>query len=553
MDNKRRKTKVLVVGWDGGSFNVLDVMMRKGLMPHLSSLIENGVRANFVSTTPPITAPAWTSLRTGKRPDNHGIFSFFKSPRKSLEIRDIERHTAQSIQVNTLWNILNSNERKVCVIDMPFTDPVEQIDGIIVSGMMTRGKRGVLTHPVNLRDELIKVFPDYFNKTLSDGINVSVAFIEHLIDTLRWKEELDIYLMKRYEWDSFITVFSAVDILQHYFWRFIDDKSLSFKKNKNIIEKIHEFYHQLDIILGKYFTFMNDNDMVFVVSDHGFQAVNYSIYVNNILERMGYLTTKQKPLNLVTKYLNTQTIKGAIKRFDLFHLRHMIKKEVREKIKKNLFLDDVPIIWDQTKAYFRLTSEEGIYINKKGKFDHGNVNDREYSDVVESLINHLANMKNPANDEHVFDFVRKRDDVYCGKFKEDAPDIILRPAEGYICKRYKYGGLPIAPFDDPFLSGTHRTEGIFIGKGMPFNQNKSKDFLSIEDFVPILLYSLDIPIPDDLDGAIPLPIFKNDFLATMKPGYKKYDKTNVSFSQESLDKIERDKIVQQLSQLGYIN
>ena len=67
-----KKSKVLVVGWDGGSFNVLDPMIKKGLMPNLKNMVESGVKGQFISTVPPITAPAWTSFRTGKKPDKPG-------------------------------------------------------------------------------------------------------------------------------------------------------------------------------------------------------------------------------------------------------------------------------------------------------------------------------------------------------------------------------------------------------------------------------------------------------------------------------------------------
>src|SRR5918992_3528234 len=68
--------KVLVIGLDGASFNVLDPLIEKGYMPNLARLAATGARADLRTTFPPITAVAWSSFMTGKNPGKHGIFEF---------------------------------------------------------------------------------------------------------------------------------------------------------------------------------------------------------------------------------------------------------------------------------------------------------------------------------------------------------------------------------------------------------------------------------------------------------------------------------------------
>ncbi|HHT9154142.1 MAG TPA: alkaline phosphatase family protein, partial [Candidatus Hypogeohydataceae bacterium YC40] len=70
-------SKLVIVGLDAGSFNIIDAMTGEEL-PFLKGLIKNGVRAGLKSIYPAITPPAWTSLYTGVNPGKHGIFSFIE-------------------------------------------------------------------------------------------------------------------------------------------------------------------------------------------------------------------------------------------------------------------------------------------------------------------------------------------------------------------------------------------------------------------------------------------------------------------------------------------
>ena len=70
--------KTLLIGLDGATFTVLDPLMERGVMPFLQRLAARGVRAPLRTVMPPLTPPAWTSLMTGKRPGQHGVFDFFQ-------------------------------------------------------------------------------------------------------------------------------------------------------------------------------------------------------------------------------------------------------------------------------------------------------------------------------------------------------------------------------------------------------------------------------------------------------------------------------------------
>ena len=81
--------KVLFIGLDGGTFDVLDPFMEAGIMPRLKRFSEEGVRGPLETTIPPITPTAWVSFMTGKNPGKHGVFEFLLRRKGSGELPDM--------------------------------------------------------------------------------------------------------------------------------------------------------------------------------------------------------------------------------------------------------------------------------------------------------------------------------------------------------------------------------------------------------------------------------------------------------------------------------
>ena len=65
--------KAIILGIDGGTFDLLTPLMEMGLMPNLKKLVAEGSHGILRSTIMPITAPAWSSFATGCEPSKHGV------------------------------------------------------------------------------------------------------------------------------------------------------------------------------------------------------------------------------------------------------------------------------------------------------------------------------------------------------------------------------------------------------------------------------------------------------------------------------------------------
>ena len=69
--------KLLVIGLDGATFELINQFQSDGALPIFSKLMNKGLSYPLISTMPPHTAPGWVSSLTGVNPGEHGIYQFW--------------------------------------------------------------------------------------------------------------------------------------------------------------------------------------------------------------------------------------------------------------------------------------------------------------------------------------------------------------------------------------------------------------------------------------------------------------------------------------------
>jgi predicted AlkP superfamily phosphohydrolase/phosphomutase len=70
------RSKVVVIGLDGATFDLLDPWLSAGELPNLKGLMDRGVWGPLTSVYPIISPVAWTCAATGVNPGKHGIYGF---------------------------------------------------------------------------------------------------------------------------------------------------------------------------------------------------------------------------------------------------------------------------------------------------------------------------------------------------------------------------------------------------------------------------------------------------------------------------------------------
>jgi predicted AlkP superfamily phosphohydrolase/phosphomutase/Tfp pilus assembly protein PilF len=129
---RRKETgvRVVLLGIDGADWDVIDPMIARGELPHLARLKKGGAWARLRSSVPTLSPLLWTTVATGKTPDQHGINDFLVvDPRNGdrLPINSTFRKT------KALWNILSDAGLKSDIIAWWATWPAEEIKGHLVS------------------------------------------------------------------------------------------------------------------------------------------------------------------------------------------------------------------------------------------------------------------------------------------------------------------------------------------------------------------------------------------------------------------------------------
>lgn len=550
--------KLLVIGLDGASFNVLDPLIEKGYLPHIAKLIAGGSRADLETTFPPITAVAWSSFMTGKNPGKHGIFEFVRRDHHSNRELAVN---ASFRQGSAIWDLLSDAGKRVIVHNFPCTYPPREINGLMIADFMTPRGRRDFTNPASLLAEIEAEFGSYrlhLSQTYAEG-NVG-AVLDELFDELEYKAKVAEYLMTRSDWDAFFQYFWGTDRIQHELWHIIDDEHPRHNKEeaKAYRDRVYEYFRRVDEIVGRLIELAGADPLVLIASDHGFGPVHKYCSLNIWLLQEGFL--KLKP-DVVTRAKKLMFSLGLTPEF-AFRLTRKIPGALRpargvssqpgvSKLLGKFFLSFNDVDWNRSVAFSKGNYGQ-IYVNLKGREPNGVVADDEYEAVRDAIIDRLRALKDPLTAEQWVGQVFRREDIYSGPLVGDAPDIAFLPAD----MRY----LPLGNADftsnkfmvDAFgISGCHRMNGVMIANGGAIERGRTLEGARIYDMAPTLLYLTDQSVPDDMDGRVLTEMISADYSSAhpIRFAARGDDQqiNGVEYSDE-----ENSDVIERLKSLGYV-
>jgi len=505
----KNDTKVIVIGLDGATYSVILPLIKQGDLPNFKRLIDEGASAELKSTTPPLSSSAWASFMTGMTPSNHGAYDFIIKKRRSYNATFLN---GTLIKAPAFWETLGNIGKKVIIQNVMGTYPPKQVNGCLITGFLSP-PGGTYTYPETLKSELEEKFGEY---PRAPGTSVPPGgereYIENIYNNAQKRSEITKYLMGTKEWDLFVVVFEATDVLQHAFWEYYDDEAQKIKNVKNfefVKNAISNFYKKFDKILGEILEKMDDDTTIILLSDHGFGRLKKVIFVNNLLLNMNMLALKQRPLTKLKRlclhyYINAETFLKIGEKMGIKIKGAAIENKKGQQIANRIFLSKDDVDWEKTKA-FSIGVGGNIYINLNGREPKGKVSLKEYNELKEFLVHTMQNLKDPETDKKIIERVYRKEELHLGKFSDLAPDISILPSKGYF-PMYKEHFISPSFLMNSSVSGGHTPYGVFMIKGKEIKNGIKIPEMAIWD-VPAIILNIFGVDHSYMDGRIPNDLF----------------------------------------------
>jgi predicted AlkP superfamily phosphohydrolase/phosphomutase len=559
-----KKNRVLIIGLDGASLDVLEPWARAGQLPSLYEIMRTGSYGRLESVFPIVSSAAWTSFMTGTNPGKHGLFDFVRRDADSYRLRPVNRTHSRGVSI---WKYLSQEGKKVVVLNVPMTYPVEELNGVIVAGLGAPLNKK-FTHPLQLENDLSAHGYRHIKKTFYRPGNEKAELEEiyELADHVTWLAKK---MIQAEDWDFFMVVYRETDEVGHFFWKDQDSNHPQHDPAKAAAfgSAILEYYQHIDHAIGELRQMAGEGVNTIIMSDHGQGALYKDVYLNEWLRQQGFLSTQSTAVNLPASKklfsrlgLTRSGISAFLRRNHLGKLETLIKDILGDRIAvlpvSNRAEFPEGIDWSRTCAYsFGYMGQ--IYINLKGREPLGIVEPgQEYEDTLAKICAALYQLTDPQDGKPVVDRILRGAEIYHGAMGSHAPDLLLEMRGfAYITRKgYEFGSQNGAVFSTPatYENGSHRLEGMLVmsGPDVKNDPNRQKN-ASIMDLAPTILHLFGFQKPAAMDGHV-LENWLNQASGTPE-NLTEINQVSGGPDEVPLTEEEEQEMVEQLRKLGYLN
>jgi len=557
--------KVIVIGLDGGTWDVLKPLMERGHLPGIKSLVEGGTWGNLRTVIPPGTGPAWSTIITGLDPSNHGIADLIVRAEDSYDLAFLN---ADSLRAPTLWDLIGDRGGKVLVMNVPMTYPPVRVNGRLATGLLTPAGKDDWVYPEEFAGEIRKVDPSY--RVVPDHAYIpgqEDQFIDEMTGLAQSQGRVFRHFAADPECSFAMQVFSETDFLQHALWFEMDPAHPRHRPQQaaRYTQRIEHFYKTLDGIIADVSRDAGQEASIILISDHGSGPLHEFIHANNILLKKGLLRIKSgirsrlkyllfraglTPLNVYG--LSAAARLGGVGAKAGAGLRWTSKGY---DLLRRLFFSFSDIDWPKSKAYAISGGVYGgVFVNLKGREPAGSVSREDYEKVREELRRTLLGLRHPRTGSPLVREVVAREEIYGGKFLDELPDLYFLPAEPTqaVFGDFEFSSNRTVEPASRSISAQHRMDGIFAAKGPAIKHGAMVEGITVADIAPLVLYLMDLPVPRGLDGKIVSDVVEPQELRGRPPVYFEQDGAG-RFAGRRRMAGEDESIKERLKGLGYIS
>jgi predicted AlkP superfamily phosphohydrolase/phosphomutase len=556
---------VLLIGLDGATWDLIDPWILRGELPNLGQLRREGAWGVLQSFDSPsshdgggtLSPVIWTTIATGRRPQDHGILGFTKPGPDRSPYTNLDR------RVRALWNILSDRGRSVDVVGWFNSWPVDVVNGHMISdhsdGIVDGGHFPADLEPLLGRtaaelplDEVRRQLDSF----LGPSLDLSQAGWEkrsrardleqtledtYRVDRLRWTWTAE--LMSQRPADLTAVFFKGIDAVSHKAWLYMDPQLFDPRfrppeaERRRFEEVIARYYAFMDAAIGALLDAAPRETNVVIVSDHGFgpcpdQPGDATYSVNAVLAQLGWVISAE-----------------------------------------DASVDpERSLVVDPAEPWEAVHRDRTLWVNGQRLFAAADDPERraaklqDLADRLSSIetvegLELFESVKVEAHDETCIAQGRS-----CGlRVRVAAPmEDLARIIDGEgAADTHRYLVLGREFPLDRFLglrigqSGTHRLQGIIVMAGPDVSRGAELRDATVYDVAPTVLRLLDLPPAENMPGRVLDEALRRDALPAIGSRVATYER------HDPLDRVaidlavdvdrERERTLDQLRALGYIN
>jgi hypothetical protein len=308
--HERQQPRALLIGVDGATNRIITPLIEAGELPHFAELARAGTTGALRPDYPLLSPRVWTSIATGKKPEHHGIVQWvwLDSERRPRLYMGTDR------KAHALWNILSDRGHSVGVVNWLMTHPPEKINGVMISdhaipgatesklGLAAAfasglpGHRGQVTapqavapyaHPQAWTHRVESLLRDEHPK-LTDAVNPfagagwpDIGFVQKMraaYDDDELVVRIALAVDREIRPDLLMVYLPGVDRVSHFLWDAVEpteaippDRRLPPDVLAKHGNALRSYYRFVDAVIGRLTAERGEDDLVMVISDHGFE------------------------------------------------------------------------------------------------------------------------------------------------------------------------------------------------------------------------------------------------------------------------------------------
>lgn len=496
---ENERPKFLIVGLDSLTPSIVDSLAKRGDIPNLKRLMQDGTWGSLQSEKPLISPILWNIIGSGYNRDKLGIGGFF--------------NISGQLQVPRIWDMFQQERWSVGVFRWPITWPPQNVNGFMVPDILARdesscppgygdinalrdivksGSNNILLSltrtgwkmcQAGMRGStLLKIARQAVNQNfkLKDK---KVAYRFGRCAELEIAADIFLNLMHRNHPQFAAFYDNSIDIIGHRMWKYHNPAGFSVSPAE--IEKygshLCDMYRYSDEVLGRILAELGKDINIIVVSDHGMQKADRT---------ESQITWVKTDILLEDLGLSDEVYSQSLNVFQFLY----------------------PVKSQNSGAFVKLVEDNF----KRLKFANG---ERLFSLAQsEAMDYYIENHSQDGKDSQLL--------------LDDKPVDLNR----YIFKAFN-------------LSGKHALMGTVIFRGENIKGGNIIENAAIYDITPTILHWAGLPVAEDMDGRI----LTNVFINANKIEYvNQYDLPENTMEAGTSDAILDETVKERLKALGYV-